>query len=171
LEDWNSIVDQALIYWEDFVRWFFQIPIYGQVLVLFGAVALLILVGILVYYILKGVAYLIYYLLKGIYLLLKGIFIGIYKLFRELYYILSGKPKPVKQQENDNKMDEPIKVSQKIEPKQSELRIINPNAIYCSECGSQFTSKMQQQLSENGIVYCVNCGKGYKTNLIVVENY
>jgi hypothetical protein len=169
--DWNSIIDQALRYWQEFASWFLNIPIYGQILVLFGAVAILILVGVLVYYILKGVAYLVYYILKGVYLLLKAIFLGIYKLLRELYYALSGKPKPVK--ENDEEEDVSImsKVPQEKKSVSSELQIINPHAAYCSECGSEFSEKMLQQLSENGLVYCVNCGKGYKSDLIVVENY
>ena len=167
--DWNSIIDQALIYWEEFAAWFLNIPIYGQILVIFGAVAILIIAGVLVYYILKGVAYLVYYILKGTYLLLKAIVLGIYKLFRELYYAISGKPKPVKEKEeepsiNNNKQEQ-------IKPVSSELQLINPNAAYCSECGSQFSEKMLRQLSENGIVYCVNCGKGYKSSLIIVENY
>ena len=169
--DWNSIIDQALIYWEEFASWFLNIPIYGQILVIFGAVAILVLAGILVYYILKGVAYLVYYILKGIYLLIKAIILGIYKLFRELYYAISGKQKPVKQQQEEEVLSESRNASQQIKPICSELQIINPNIAYCSECGSQFSEKMLQQLSENGIVYCVNCGKGFKSNLIVVENF
>ena len=171
VDDWNSIIDQALIYWEEFAAWFLNIPIYGQILVIFGAVAILIITGVLVYYILKGVAYLIYYILKGTYLLLKAIILGIYKLFRELYYVISGKPKPIKEQEAEEVLNVNNKISQEIKPIHSELQMINPNAAYCSECGSQFSEKMLRQLSENGVVYCVNCGKGYKSSLIVVENY
>lgn len=169
--DWNSIIDQALIYWKEFASWFLNIPIYGQVLVIFGAVAILILAGVLVYYILKGVAYLVYYILKGTYLLLKAIFLGIYKLFEELYYAITGKPKPVKENEVKEDISLVSKVPKEIEDISSELQLINPNAAYCSECGAQFSEKMLQQLSESGIVYCVNCGKGFKSNLIVVENY
>jgi predicted Zn-ribbon and HTH transcriptional regulator len=171
LVDWNSIIDQALVYWEEFASWFLNIPIYGQILVIFGAVAILIIAGVLVYYILKGIAYLVYYIIKGIYLLLKGIILGIYKLFRELYYDISGKPKPVKDNNEEEVLSVNSKVSEQIKPISSELQIINPNAAFCSECGFQFSEKMLQQLSENGLLYCVNCGKGYKSNLIVVENY
>jgi hypothetical protein len=171
LVDWNSIIDQALIYWKEFASWFLNIPIYGQILVIFGAVAVLILAGVLVYYILKGVAYLVYYILKGTYLLLKAIFLGIFKLFRELYYAITGKPKPVKENEAKENLSLVSKKPKEKEAIPSELQLINPNAAYCSECGAQFSEKMLQQLSENGIVYCVNCGKGFKSNLIVVENY
>ncbi|TFG16918.1 MAG: hypothetical protein EU531_04905 [Promethearchaeota archaeon] len=169
--DWNSILDQVLIYWEEFASWFLNIPIYGQILVIFGAVAILIIAGVLVYYILKGVAYLVYYILKGTYLLLKAIFLGIYKLFKELYYAISGKPKPINEQEKEKVLNINSNVSQEINPIPSELQMINPNAAYCSECGSPLSEKMLHQLSENGVVYCVNCGKGYKSSLIVVENY
>ncbi|TFF86807.1 MAG: zinc ribbon domain-containing protein [Promethearchaeota archaeon] len=166
--DWNAILNELLLYWEEFASWFLNIPIYGQVLVIFGAVAMLILAGVLVYYILKGVAYLIYYLLKGVYLLLKGIILGIYKLFRNLYFAISGKPKPPKDEEA---LSSEVERSPQIEHNKPEMQLINPNAIYCSECGNKFSEKMLNQLSENGMVYCVNCGMGYKSNLIVVDNY
>lgn len=169
MNNWNSIIDKALIYWEEFAAWFLNIPIYGQILVIFGAVAILIITGVLVYYILKGIAYLVYYILKGTYLLLKAIILGIYKLLRELYYAISGKPKPVKEKEEELSVNR--NKQEQIKPISSDLQMINPNAAYCSECGSQFSEKMLRQLSENGIVYCVNCGKGYKSNLIIVENY
>jgi DNA-directed RNA polymerase subunit RPC12/RpoP len=105
--------------------------------------------------------------LKGVYLLLKGIIIGIYKLLRELYYAISGKEKPVKVQEMVNHVYEDL---EQVKPIVSELKVINPNASYCSECGSHFSERMLRQLSENGVVFCVHCGKGYKSNLIMVEH-
>ena len=164
--DWNSILDQLIIYWEEFASWFLNIPIYGQIAVIFAAVAILIIVGVLVYYILKGVAYLIYYILKGVYLLLKGIIIGVYKLFRELYYAISGKEKPVKDHKEENDLGNESQQANI----NSELQEINPNAAFCSQCGSQFSEKMLQEFYENRVIYCANCGKGYKANLIVVEN-
>jgi DNA-directed RNA polymerase subunit RPC12/RpoP len=157
--DWNFILDQLMMYWEEFASWFLSIPIYGQIAVIFAAVAILIIVGILIYYILKGVAYLIYYMLKGI-------IIGIYKLIRELYYAISGKEKPVKDHEEEKDLRDD---SQQVYLN-SELQEINPNAAYCSQCGSEFSEKVLKQLYENGVIFCANCGKGYKANLIVVEN-
>ena len=98
---------------------------------------------------------------------MKGIIIGIYKLLRELYYAISGKEKPVKVQEMVNHVYEDL---EQVKPIVSELKVINPNASYCSECGSQFSERMLRQLSENGVVFCVHCGKGYKSNLIMVEH-
>ena len=74
--DWNHVAEQAMFAWEQFIEWFLSMPIEAQVLVIVGVVASLILAGIIVYFVLKGVAYLVYYILKGVYLLLKGIFVG-----------------------------------------------------------------------------------------------
>ena len=79
--------------WEEIVNWYLAQPIYGQILVMVGLVALLALAVVIVYYVLKGVAYLVYYVLKGIYYLLKGIGLLFYKICEGLYYAISGKPK------------------------------------------------------------------------------
>ena len=158
--DWTQVAEHANYYWQQFLEWFLSIPMYGQALVIVGAVAVVALAGILVYYVLKGTAYLIYYILKGVYYLLKAIFIGIYKIFEELYYAISGKPKPVKAQ----KSEESEELQQVVEPKvvskakysaPSEYDMIRPNAAYCNECGSEFTPYMKQQLSSNGFAFTV----------------
>lgn len=174
--NWNGIADQVFLYWQEFLQWFLSVPLYGQVLVVVGAVAVLILALVVVYYVLKGVAYLVYYILKGVYLLLKGIFLGIYKLFEEIYYAITGKPRPVKKEEESEIEVEPdasyVKV---VEPQvespivMKDLAAIQPDAAYCSECGNQFTEQMQQKLHENGSTFCIYCGKGYKTNAIRIE--
>jgi hypothetical protein len=83
--------------WNDPIGWFLEFPLLGQILIIIGLIALTIAALVLVYYILKGVAYLLYYLFKGLYLLLKAIFTGIYKLFEGLFYAISGKPKKTAQ--------------------------------------------------------------------------
>ena len=172
--DWNQVAEHANFYWQQFLGWFLSIPMYGQILVIVGAVAVIILTGILVYYVLKGAAYLVYYVLKGVYYLLKAIFIGIYKIFEELYYAISGKPKPVKVE----KSEESEVLEQVVQPKviskanysaPSEYDMIRPNAAYCNECGSEFTPYMKSQLSSNGFVFCIHCGKGFKSERIEVE--
>ena len=174
--NWNGIADHAFLYWQEFLQWFLSVPLYGQVLVVVGAVAVLILSVVVVYYVLKGVAYLVYYILKGVYLLLKAIFLGIYKLFEELYYAITGNPRPVKKEEepevepetSDVKVAEPQVVVAPVVMK--ELSAIQPDAAYCSECGNQFTYQMQQKLNENGNVFCIYCGKGYKADGIKIEH-
>jgi hypothetical protein len=167
--DWKQMADQALLYWQEFITWFLALPIYSQVFAIMVAVGAIILSVIIVYFTLKGVAYLVYYILKGVYLLLKGIFTGLYKLFEEIYYEVSGKPKPIKQS-SDKKCCEHSEVPQQsyeekeiIKPMQKEIQIVQPDAVFCSECGSQYTERMLEQLSENGTAYCVFCGKGYKS--------
>ena len=175
--NWEQIAEQALLYWQEFITWFLGMPIYAQVLLIVGAVASIVLAVILVYYVLKGVAYLIYYILKGTYLLLKAIFLGIYKLFEELYYTISGKPKPIKEPSDKKCCEQPEAPQQSYEeqeiivPSQKEIQIIQPDAVFCSECGTQYTERMLEQLKGNGIAYCVYCGKGYKSTEVEVEQY
>jgi len=168
--NWNQISDQVLLYWQEFITWFLSMPIHAQVLVIIGTVASLILAVIIVYYVLKGVGYLIYYILEGVYLLVKGIFEGLYKLFEEIYYDISGKPKPVKKASSseEQKVNQPQTYVEPeiIKPVLKEIQAVQPNALYCSECGSQYTEKMLEQLAETGIAFCVYCGKGYKANLV-----
>jgi hypothetical protein len=168
--NWNQISEQALLYWEEFMTWFLSMPIPAQVLLIIGTVASLILAVLIVYFVLKGVGYLIYYILKGVYLLLKGIFEGLYKIFEEIYYDISGKPKPVKKASNseEQKVNPPQTYVEPeiIKPVLKQVETVQPNAVYCSECGSQYTEKMLEQLAENGIAFCVYCGKGYKANLV-----
>ena len=167
--NWEQIGEQVLQYWEEFMSWFLSIPIYAQVLLIIGAVAVLVLAVILVYYVLKGTAYLIYYILKGTFYLIKGIFVGIFKLIEELYYAISGKPKPVKAP-SDKKCCEQLEAPQQsyeeqeiIVPSRKEIQTVLQDAVYCSECGTQYTERMLEQLKESGIAYCVYCGKGYKS--------
>jgi len=175
--NWEQIGEQALLYWQEFITWFLGMPIYAQVLLIVGAVATIVLAVIIVYYVLKGVAYLIYYILKGTYLLLKAIFVGIYKLFEELYYTISGKPKPIKEPSDKKCCEQPEAPQQSYEeqeiivPSQKEIQIIQPDAVFCSECGTQYTERMIEQLKQNGIAYCVYCGKGYKSTEVKLEQY
>jgi len=168
--NWDQISDQVLLYWQEFMTWFLSMPIPAQVLMIIGTVASLILAVLIVYFVLKGVGYLIYYILKGVYLLLKGIFEGLYKLFEEIYYDVSGKPKPAKKASisEEQKVNPPQTYVEPeiIKPMLKEIQTVQTNAVYCSECGSQYTERMLEQLAENGVAFCVYCGKGYKANLV-----
>ena len=171
--NWNQVAEHASVYWQEFLSWFLSIPMYGQLFVIIGAVAAVVLAVVIVYYVLKGVAYLIYYILKGVYLLLKAIFLGIYKIFESLYYDLTGKPRPVKEEKEEQTSQEVLEKPQEqpvvIETPPKIVEPVAPNIEYCSECGNQFTDQMHTKLSENGMVYCIFCGKGYKANTIKIE--
>ncbi|MBY9021559.1 MAG: hypothetical protein KGD67_10890 [Candidatus Lokiarchaeota archaeon] len=175
--DWEQIADQVLVYFQEFISWFLALPLASQFFVILAAVGVIILSVVIVYYVIKGVAYLVYYILKGVYLLLKGIFVGIYKLFEEIYYDISGKPKPIKESSNKKCCEEAESPQQSyeeqeiIKPMQKEVQIIQPDAVFCSECGSQYTERMLEQLREIGVAYCVFCGKGYKSTKVEVEQY
>ncbi|MFX1495135.1 MAG: hypothetical protein ACFFBZ_12690 [Promethearchaeota archaeon] len=156
---------------QEIVDWFLAQPLYGQILVLIGVVAVLVLAVIVAYYVIKGVAYLVYYLLKGIYYLLKGIGLLFYKLCEAIYYAISGKEKP-----NANKQEQqeaeliPQPVQQLSQPKpQKIIQIVDPEAAFCTECGKEFSAGMAQQLHDKGLVYCVHCGKGFKSNYMQIE--
>ena len=149
--------------WEELSSWYLTLPAYGQVLCLLAAFALIALVVALVYYIIKGVAYLVYYILKGVAYLVGGIFYGIYKLFEALYYLLTGKERPKKVEEVSTTPIEKVIIVQEVKAK------VEPTPLYCSECGSEITDTMSQQLDMSGIAYCAHCGKGYKSGFIEIE--
>jgi len=144
-------------YWQALMKWFSGIPLFEQILIIAGAVAIIVLILIGFYYLLKGIAYLIYYLFKGLYYLFKAIAKGIYKLFEALYYGITGKQKPIKKEQAE-KIDESPVINGEI-PK----TIIYPepqNISFCSECGSKFSESMMAQLNSKGQVFCIHCGKG-----------
>ncbi len=158
--------------WEEIVNWFLIQPIYGQILVLVGVIAILALAVVITYYVLKGVAYLVYYIIKGVYYLLKGIGLLFYKLFEALYYAISGEPKPescnpAQEQQTPplvEKQPEPITLVQKT------YQTVNPDVAFCSECGSKFSSSMIQTLINKEFVYCIHCGKGFQSISMHIES-
>jgi len=157
--DWSIFQTGWDVVWEDPVGWFLSLPILTQILVSIGLIAITIAALILVYYILKGVAYLLYYLFKGLYYLFKGIFLGIYKLFEALYYVISGKPKKkevVIPQTLEPPSIPPTQISNLIQ--QNEIRIPN----YCTECGEKITESMESLLTSRGVAFCFYCGKQFE---------
>lgn len=158
---------------EEIVNWYIAQPLYGQILVLIGLFAAIALTVVIVYYIIKGVAYLVYYVLKGVYYLLKGIGLLFYKLFEALYYAISGKPKP--EATNEQKQPTPpqvivVKESEPITPIQKTYQTVHSDISFCSECGSPFSDTMIQTLSNKGFVYCIRCGHGFQANSMKIES-
>ncbi|MFX0041941.1 MAG: hypothetical protein ACFE8L_03415 [Candidatus Hodarchaeota archaeon] len=156
---------------QEIVDWFLTQPLYGQILVLIGVVAILVLAVVIAYYVIKGVAYLVYYLLKGIYYLLKGIGLLFYKLCEAIYYAISGKEKPnanKPEQQEAEVIQQPV---QQVSQPQSQkvIQIVDHEAAFCTECGKEFSAGMAQQLQDKGFVYCVHCGKGFKSNYMHIE--
>lgn len=144
--NWENLLENISIWYNIFLEWYLQQPLYGQVLAIIGIIAILVLTVLLIYYIIKGIAYLIYYSIKGVFYLLKYIGYGFFKLFEGFYLLVSGKSKYKSQNNNqfniwNNSTKEP--------------RIF---LEYCSECGKRLSNKMKNYLKKNEIVYCVNCG-------------
>ena len=152
--------------WEEFVNWFVVLPIYGQILILAGVIAILTLAIVLVYYILKGAAYLVYYILKGTYYLIAGLGLLFYKAFRALYYEISGRPKP-----GNVSVQQPVTpqiVQQAESPIPKSHLHIQSDAVFCTECGTKYTDLMIKTLSNKGSAFCVHCGNGLQANPIEI---
>ncbi|MHA1490849.1 MAG: hypothetical protein ACTSRI_14540 [Promethearchaeota archaeon] len=154
---WQDVGNYSFT-WQEIVNWFLNLPRPGQILIIIGIVALIVLTCVGVYYLIKGIAYLIYYLLKGVFYLLKGIALGLYKLFEGIYYLISGKPRKQKQA--------PVSKSSNLKEQDTTIRktieAYQPEAYYfCTECGTKFSDKMIYRLSTDGIVFCEYCGKGF----------
>ncbi|MHA1885695.1 MAG: hypothetical protein ACW96S_11620 [Promethearchaeota archaeon] len=155
---------------ENILNWYLAQPIYGQILVLVGVIALLALAVVIVYYVIKGVVYLIYYICKGVYYLLKGIGLLFYKLFEALYYAISGESKPesnfVQKQETPPQVEQQ---SEPIAPIQKIHQPVNPDVSFCSECGNRFSDSMVRALSTKGDVFCIHCGSHFIANSMKME--
>lgn len=157
--DLNLLQSSWDVIWEDPITWFLELPLFSQIILVIGVIALLIGVIILIFYILKGVAYLLYYLFKGLYYLFKGIFIGLYKLFEALYYAISGKPKKWKGKILTTTDVQVTPVQQRL----SQYGIERENIpSYCTECGHKLTESMQSLLISRGSAYCFHCGMQFE---------
>lgn len=167
IENWREWMVFNSVSFGQMAEWFLAQPLYGQILIVIGIITVITLIGVAIYYLLKGIAYLIYYILKGLFYLLKGICIGFYKLFKALYHAISGKP--IK----DAKKQTPVMPTEQVpvpaQPVQRVVKEIRPEVAYCSECGVRFTDNMTQQLEDNGIVFCVHCGNCFKTQSAKIE--
>ncbi|MFX1328275.1 MAG: hypothetical protein ACFE91_09030 [Promethearchaeota archaeon] len=150
--DWENFFNSINMWYNIFVEWYIEQPIYGQIFALIGIIALLALLITLIYFIIKGIAYLVYYIFKGLYYLLRYIGYGIYKLFEGFYFLVSGKSKSSNQIDNQANINENFS---------SEYPY---NLEYCSECGKKFSEKMKYRFERNGMVFCVNCGKQFIRN-------
>ncbi len=150
--DWENFFNDINMWYNIFIDWYLEQPIYGQVFALIGIIALIALLITLIYFIIKGIAYLVYYIFKGLYYLLRYIGYGFYKLFEGFYYLVSGKSK------SSNQIDLQANINENFT---SEYHY---NLEYCSECGRKFSEKMKYSLERNGMVFCVNCGKKFIRN-------
>jgi len=162
--DWSNIANNIYLWYNEFLEWYSEQPIYGQILALIGVFAVLAVIITLVYYLIKGIGYLIYYIIKGIYFLLKGIGFGFYKLCRGFYNLVSGKTKSKTQNESLLPPDE-ISKDQSLQP-HSLIGAVQPNLMYCTECGNKFSEKMINNLKTNKITFCIHCGKRFELNEI-----
>lgn len=171
----------------EFVDYFWSLPLYGQILTVIGLAVLFALIGVGIYYLVKGIVYLIYYVLKGVAYLLYYIFYGIamlfygialvfYKFFEWLYFSLSGKEKPVKNKVQESPESTPAKQTAHPEPLQKypgEPTLPEQEfefGKFCSACGMKFSSRMFDALHEKGCAFCEQCGKGFKSEIVEISS-
>ena len=150
--EWENIFNSIGFWYNEFVEWYISAPIYGQVFAIIGLITLLALAIILVYYVIKGIAYLVYYTFKGVYLLLKYIGYGFYKLTEGFYFLVSGKSKPSKQESSHTNIQN------------TTINQYNYILEYCSECGRKISERMKLHFENNGMSFCENCGKQLTLN-------
>jgi len=166
--DWSIFQTGWDYIWEDPIGWFIALPLLSQILIIIGIIVLTIIAVVLVYYILKGVAYLLYYLFKGLYYLFKGIFLGLYKLFEALYYAITGKLKK-KEEIIPQTPEAPTIPPQQVTKLIERTEIIIPS--YCTECGQKITVSMESLLISRGIAFCFYCGKEFELKMVENPNY
>ncbi len=165
----GTIIEGSKAYWGQFLSWFLEIPLLGQILIIAGTIAILVLVCVGVYYILKGAAYLVYYSLKGSAYLVYYVFKGLYLLSEGMYYLISGKEKPVKQAEAPKEAPKVEATVQEI-PKQAVpmKKEVHGSVSFCSQCGTQYSESVKHQLTTQGQAFCVHCGEGLTANPIEI---
>lgn len=144
--EWENVINNIGFWYEVFMDWYLSAPIFAQVFAIIGLITLLALVIILVYYIIKGIAYLVYYIFKGLYLLLKYIGYGFYKVTEGFYFLVSGKQKPSKQKSSQTNIQN------------TSINQNNYILEYCSECGRRISERMKFHFEKNGMAFCENCG-------------
>ncbi len=167
--DMDMIIEGSKAYWGQFLSWFLEIPLLGQILLIAGTIAILVLVCVGVYYILKGTAYLVYYILKGTAYLVYYIFKGMYMLFEGLYYLISGKEKPVKQVEVPKEVPEVEATVQEIPKQVIPMKTeVHGSVSFCSQCGNKYSDSVKHQLTTQGQAFCVHCGEGLTANPIEI---
>jgi len=55
--DWENLLENISVWYNIFLEWYSQQPLYGQVLAIIGIIAILVSIVILIYYIIKGIAW------------------------------------------------------------------------------------------------------------------
>jgi hypothetical protein len=143
----NIIEQQGRIFVE-FSNWFFKQPFFAQILTTIGIFAIMCLILIAVYYIIKGII-----------LLIKKIIRKVKKrLERRSDYPLQPASNPYisgNQKKPGNKQSQEIEDSKK-----KEIIVHYPKRVkYCSECGMKFSDKVKNILNSRGSAFCQYCGK------------
>ena len=145
--------------WNDPFGWFLEFPLFNQILIVIGLIALTIAAIVVVYYVLKGVAYLLYYIFKGLYLIFKSIYTGLSELLEDSTYTIFGKSRK-KDQIITPPSNEPISSPANTSNFEEKTDLKIP--YYCTECGQKLTKSMNALLTSRGVAFCFYCGEEFK---------
>ncbi|MBY8982044.1 MAG: hypothetical protein KGD57_03785 [Candidatus Lokiarchaeota archaeon] len=170
MSDWATQgLEWIEYYWGQFADWFLAQPLFAQILFVVLICTMIVLAAILVYYIIKGVAYLLYYLAKGIYHLLKAIGLGLYKLFKGIYKKIQGRPnQPVPPYQSPQNYNKPH--INDVNSNYNRITVKTPSERhFCSVCGKQYSTKVNNLLKSKGSAFCEYCGENLNTNPIEIE--
>jgi len=139
---------------------FLGLPLLAQIIVIACIVAVTVLVGMLVFYILKGVAYLIYYIFKGVFLLIAAIAKGIYKLGKAIVKHGAKILEEIGDTIDDafNSDITPAKVGAAMSVSTQPVVEAVPTAKFCTQCGTEYTENMEEALHNHGACFCQACG-------------
>lgn len=143
---------------------FLGFSLFEQIIILACVVAVTVLAGMLVYYILKGVAYLVYYILKGVYLLIAGIIKGFYRLFKAIgkhgAKILEEIGDTIDDAFNSDITPEKVGAAMSV-PAQSNAQA-GPKHHFCTQCGTEYSENMEEALQNHDVCFCQACGSQTK---------
>ncbi len=143
---------------EQLADWYFSLPLFGQVLIVLSIMAILALIFALIFYIILGLGYVVYYLLKGLYYLLKEVGHLLLRLSKGIYRMIFDQGAHQPDHPHQQKIQSPTEVHSTLIKKQK----IDSQIKFCNECGAKFTLKMKEFLNSRGRVYCEYCGKGFE---------
>jgi hypothetical protein len=142
-----------------FSKWFFHQPVFAQILTTIGIFAIITMILVIVYYIIKSIHHLI---TKGI----RGKKDEAEERSqkeeqRQSYPYISSREKALEMQ--------PDQVEKG--PPKEEIIVHYPKRVkYCSACGMVFSDKVKNILKKRGNAFCEYCGKVHKVMEQSVES-
>ncbi len=137
-----------------FRGWLHSLPVFNQILIFIGLVALTVGFCTIIYYIVKGAFVLSIELLKTSINILKTI---IQSISRHIHAPKHYSKTTQRYRTDINKVYKPASQIETHRPATSKMEA--SRQIHCPECGQSFTPEMIQVMQEQHHVFCEYCGK------------